>query len=173
MGIKKSILSRITGIKDEDEEVKEQAVELNNDDVQSSQANTQEHKIAADNSNLEEDTWVEKNFEGQLSVDVFQTDDDIVIKSAVAGVDPNDLDISISNDMITIRGNRRQEEQISKENFFYQECYWGSFSRSIILPQEVEADQAVADFKKGILTIRLPKAKQVQKIQVKINDQPE
>ena len=72
--------------------------------------------------------------------------------------------------MITIRGTRKQEDEIAKEDYFYQECYWGSFSRSIILPQEVQSDSANADFKNGILVIKLPKAVQMQKIQVKVNE---
>jgi len=96
--------------------------------------------------------------EGQLTIDVYQTDDDIVIKSTIAGVKPEDLDVHINNDMVTIRGERKQEEEIDAENFYYQECYWGQFSRSVILPVEIIADKAEATMKNGILTIRLPKA---------------
>jgi len=96
--------------------------------------------------------------EGQLTIDVYQTDDDIVIKSTIAGVKPEDLDVNINNDMVTIRGERKQEEEISGENYYYQECYWGPFSRSVILPVEIIADKAEATMKNGILTLRLPKA---------------
>lgn len=96
--------------------------------------------------------------EGQLTIDVYQTDDDIVIKSTIAGVKPEDLDVNINNDMVTIRGDRKQDEEVDQENYYYQECYWGTFSRSVILPVEIIAEKAEATMKNGILTIRLPKA---------------
>lgn len=109
------------------------------------------------------------NAEGQLTIDVYQTDSDIVIKSTIAGVKPEDLDVSISNDMITIRGERKNEEQVPEENYYYQECYWGSFSRSVILPVDVVSEKIEASMKNGILTIRLPKAasNKTKKIQVR------
>lgn len=109
------------------------------------------------------------NGEGQLTIDVYQTDNDIVIKSTIAGVKPEDLDVSINNDMITIRGERRQEEQVTQENYYYQECYWGGFSRSVILPVDILPDKVEASMKNGILTIRLPKADttKTKKIQVR------
>lgn len=107
--------------------------------------------------------------EGQLTIDVYQTDNDIVIKSTIAGVKPEDLDVSINNDMITIRGERKQDEQISTDNYYYQECYWGGFSRSVILPVDVLPEKIEASMKNGILTIRLPKAAtdRTKKIQVR------
>lgn len=96
--------------------------------------------------------------EGQLTVDVFQDDENIIIQSTIAGVSPDDLDVSITNDMVTIRGERRQQYDADQEDYFYQECYWGTFSRSIILPIEIDADRAEAKIKNGILTIRIPKA---------------
>lgn len=95
--------------------------------------------------------------EGRLTIDVYETDKDIVIKSTVAGVDPSELDINITPDSISIRGERTQEENVSSDSYFYQECFWGSFSRSIILPTEIDPDKAKASLKKGVLTIRLPK----------------
>ena len=107
--------------------------------------------------------------EGQLTIDVYQTDNDIVIKSTIAGVKPEDLDVSINNDMLTIRGDRKQDELISSENYYYQECYWGSFSRSVILPIDVVPEKIEASMKNGILTIRMPKADntRTKKIQVR------
>ena len=107
--------------------------------------------------------------EGQLTIDVYQTDNDVIIKSTIAGVKPEDLDVSIVNDMITIRGERKQEEEIHEENYYYQECYWGSFSRSIILPVDVMPDKIEAAMKNGILTIKMPKADntRTKKIQVR------
>ncbi len=107
--------------------------------------------------------------EGQLTIDVYQTPDDIVIKSTIAGVKPEDLDVSINNDMVTIKGERKLEEEISQDDYYYQECYWGAFSRSVVLPTDVLADKAEASLKNGILTIKLPKAAsdQTKKIQVR------
>ncbi len=107
--------------------------------------------------------------EGQLTIDVYQTDDDVIIKSTIAGVKPEDLDVSINNDMVTIRGERKQDEEISAENYYYQECYWGPFSRSVILPVEIVSDKTEATMKNGILTLKLPKADttKTKKIQVR------
>jgi len=107
--------------------------------------------------------------EGQLTIDVYQTDDDVVIKSTIAGVKPEDLDVNINNDMVTIRGERKQDEEVDGENYYYQECYWGQFSRSVILPVEIITEKAEATMKNGILTIRLPKADvtKTRKIQVR------
>ncbi len=95
--------------------------------------------------------------EGQLTVDVYQTPGEIVIESAVAGVKPEDLDIDVTNDSVTIRGKRHREKEIKDEDYISRECYWGRFSRSIILPQEVNPENAEVSFKNGVLSIRLPK----------------
>lgn len=107
--------------------------------------------------------------EGQLTIDVYQTENDIVIKSTIAGVKPEDLDVAINNDMVTIKGERKNEEIVEGENYYYQECYWGGFSRSVLLPVDVIPEKADASLKNGILTIRLPKADttKTKKIQVR------
>lgn len=114
------------------------------------------------------DEW-DAEVEGQLTIDVYQTEEAIIIKSTIAGVVSEDLDISIDNDMVTIQGERRNCDEISEKDYYYQECYWGNFSRSVILPCDVKADEAQADLKNGILTIVLPKANatRAKKIQVK------
>lgn len=111
--------------------------------------------------------WI-KEEEGQLSIDVYQTPQEIVIKSTIAGVKPEDIDVSINDDMVTIKGERKKDVEIKEEDYFYQECYWGKFSRSVILPQEVEVDKVKAEMKDGVLTVRLPKAQKTKskKIQV-------
>ena len=118
----------------------------------------------------EDGDWIgENNEEGQLTVDVYQTPDDIIIKSIIAGVKPDDLDVSITQDMITIRGKREESHRVEKDNYFYQELYWGTFSRSILLPQEIDVDESEAGVKDGILTIKLPKRdkERVHKLKVK------
>lgn len=109
--------------------------------------------------------------EGQLTIDVYQTPSEIVIESTIAGVDPENLDITINNESVTVRGKRERTTKISDNDYFYQECYWGKFSRSIILPQEVDADNANASLKNGILSIRLPKLnrQKAKKLRVKLS----
>src|SRR3990167_11362788 len=98
----------------------------------------------------EDEKWLDEDYEeGQLSVDVYQTKDAIVIKSTIAGVKPEDIDISINNDMVTIRGKREFDDSVQEDDYFYQECYWGGFSRSIILPVEIQPDKVQANLKNG------------------------
>ena len=94
--------------------------------------------------------------EGQLAVDVFQGENEVIIQSIVAGVKPDDLDISINKDSVTIRGKRESNRLIEKEDAVCQELYWGGFSRTISLSDEVDSENAEASIKNGILTIRLP-----------------
>ena len=94
--------------------------------------------------------------DGQLTVDIYQTESDLVIQSAVAGVDLKDLDISIDRDLVLIKGKRNKPNK-EKGDYFCRECYWGTFSRKIILPVEVNCDKIQAVLKKGILTIKIPK----------------
>lgn len=112
--------------------------------------------------------WIEEDVEeGELLVDVYQSDDNIIIRSTIAGVRPEDIDIDINNDMITIRGRRTEEIVAPEEDYFYKECYWGGFSRSIILPCEVQASKVKASLKNGVLTVTLPKI--INKKAVKIS----
>ena len=115
------------------------------------------------------ETGIQEEMEGQLAIDVYQTPAEIVVESAIAGVKPEDLDIDVSNDSITIKGERHHDEKIKEEDYFYQECYWGRFSRAIILPEEVDPDKASVNFKNGILTVKLPKLekKKAKKTKVK------
>ncbi|MDA3814891.1 MAG: Hsp20/alpha crystallin family protein [Patescibacteria group bacterium] len=196
---KKSFLEKITGIKridEDDEEVNVQDDSDNDDDYlnQYQEDDEQdEYEYPEKNQNViyEQETYSVSNSvppkrkptpvsqetssdsrvdsEGQLTIDVYQTEDDIVIKSTIAGVKPEDLDVNINNDMVTIRGERTQSEEIDPEDYYYQECYWGPFSRSVILPVEIISEKAEATMKNGILTLRLPKADvtKTRKIQVR------
>jgi len=100
--------------------------------------------------------WMEES-EGQLAVDVFQTDDDVVLKAPIAGVKPEDLEISITDEVVTIKGERKEAEEVARENYLCQECYWGGFARAYALPVAVVGDKAQASLKNGILTIKIPK----------------
>lgn len=108
--------------------------------------------------------------EGELTVDIYDKGDALVIQSTVAGVKPEDLDIAIANDTVTIRGRRERQEEIEEKSFYYKELFWGMFSRSIILPEEIEEDLAEATYRHGLLTLRLPKKRRgvVQKIKVRV-----
>jgi HSP20 family protein len=96
-------------------------------------------------------------FEGQLAVDVIQTPDDVIIKTVVAGVSPDDLDVSISRDSVTIRGTREEDVVARDNDYIHRELSWGAFSRTISLPAEIETEEAEAIERHGVLTIRLPK----------------
>lgn len=127
--------------------------------------------IAVQEEEDEEKQWLEENYEeGQLSIDVYQTPSEIIVKSTIAGVKPEDIDISINNDMLTIRGRREMIETVRDQDYLYRECYWGSFSRSIILPVEIESDKVDASLENGVLTVTLPKAKNAKQITIKVKE---
>lgn len=106
--------------------------------------------------------------DGELTVDVYQTPDDIIIKTIVAGVRPEDLDISITRDMITIRGSRQESSEVNDGDYFHKELYWGTFSRTILLPQEIDVDASEASEKHGLLTLRLPKMDKSRQTKLKV-----
>ena len=116
----------------------------------------------------EEEGWLEE-YEGQLAIDAYQTNDSVVVKAPIAGVKPNDLEISVTDEVLTVRGHRKQEMEVEQGEYFVQECYWGSFSRSFVLPIPVDADQAQANLKDGILTIVIPKQEKSKTRILKVN----
>lgn len=95
--------------------------------------------------------------DGELPVDMYQTGDAIVIRALVAGVSPEDLDIAITRDMVTLKGERQEIQEAPDEDYYHRELFWGSFSRTILLPEEVIIDEAEAKEKHGLLEIVLPK----------------
>lgn len=118
-----------------------------------------------DEEQPQSEEWMsEEEFEGQLAVDVYQTKDKIVVKAPIAGVKPEDIDVAISEDVVTIRGDRKDEFAVEKDNYYVQECFWGSFSRSVILPTSTVAEKADASLKDGVLTIQIPKVVQEDKV---------
>ena len=123
----------------------------------------------ADNSVADKKSWMEEEAEeGQLTVDVYETPSEIVIKTMVAGVKPEDLDISITREMVTIRGKREEDRTVSSEDFFHRELYWGTFSRTIVLPKEVDIEEAEAVEKYGLLIIKLPKLDKNKEARLKV-----
>ena len=95
--------------------------------------------------------------DGELVVDVFETNEEFVVLAAIAGVQIKDLDISVEKDMMVIKGERQDPHDSSEKKFFYQECYWGPFSRKIVLPENINTEAAKAEINKGLLTIKIPK----------------
>lgn len=95
--------------------------------------------------------------DGELVVDVFETGDHFVVSAAIAGVQIKDMDISLEKDMMVIKGNRTDPHENPDRKYFYQECYWGPFSRKIVLPENIDIDKADAQMDKGVLTIKIPK----------------
>lgn len=93
---------------------------------------------------------------GELSVDVYQTPKEIVVKTMVAGVKPEDLDVQISRDMITIKGTREESRVVPEDDYFHRELYWGAFSRTILLPKEIEVEESEAEEKNGLLVVTMP-----------------
>lgn len=148
---KRSFFERLTGavrLEDEDNEVEEQEVQI--------------HHKGGKPSIFEEPE------EAQLTVDVYNAPGEIVIKTMVAGVKPDDLDVSITRDMVTIRGERQEERTVSDHEYMHRELYWGAFSRTINLPEEINVDEAEAVEKYGMLILRLPKLDKNRQTKLKV-----
>jgi HSP20 family protein len=126
--------------------------------------------LQADQPEEIDEAWNEDEAQvpGQLAVDVYETRDKLYVKARTAGVNKNDLDVSISDNTLSIRGTLSAGYEEDVENYHLQECYWGEFSRSIVLPVPVKEDEIEAVLKDGVLTISFAKVKQdtVKKIQV-------
>ena len=160
MAKKPSFFSRITGAADDDYEYPDAAghVQL--------QGNSEERHA---HINTRNEDWAQATEPGgELAVDVYQTPDAIVVKALVAGVQPTTIDISLTREMLTISGKREDEREVEEENYFQRELYWGSFSRTILLPEEVDVDMAEASEKHGILMIRLPKINKKREMKLKV-----
>lgn len=132
----------------------------------------EDDELAVDEE-AEEDNWSDEHDDastqdGELPVDMYQTDDTIVIRALVAGVSPNDLEISITRDMVTLRGVREEYQEVNDDGYFHRELFWGSFSRTLLLPEEVAIDEAEAQEKHGLLEIKLPKLDKHRSTQLKV-----
>lgn len=155
---KRSFFERLTGtvrIENQDDEMD---FEDHRQHPQQMRQDVPARKVYPEKAAPPQDEWMEESAEeGQLTVDVYNTNSDIVIKTIVAGVRPDELDISISRDMVTIRGKREEVREVAEEEYFHRELYWGAFSRTVLLPEEIDVEAAEASEKHGLLTIRLPK----------------
>ena len=158
---KRSFFERLTGSVSLDDD-------LDADDIFVPEKRPETHLSKLSAKNHKED-WAEaEEEEGELTVDVYQTTNDIYVETMTAGVRPEDLHITITRDMITIRGKREQSKSINDEDFFTRELYWGAFSRTISLPAEVEPEEAEAIEKHGLLVIKLPKINKDKQTQLKV-----
>ncbi len=105
---------------------------------------------------------------GELAVDVYQTNDAIVVKALIAGVQPSTIDIALTREMLTISGARADDKEVEEDGYYQRELYWGSFTRTILLPEEVDVDMAEASEKHGVLMIRLPKINKKRQTRLKV-----
>lgn len=126
-------------------------------------------------TDLENELEAEKNWapepeeeEGELSIDLYETPNDIIVRAMVAGVRPDDLTIDISREMVTIRGSRESMKEETGNNYYHKELFWGSFVRTIILPAEIETEEVEATEKHGLLTIKLPKIDKDKRAKIKV-----
>ena len=150
---KQSFFSRLTG-----------AVKLNGSEIE----NKSLRKSGPEDDKIE--AWIEEETEkeGELTVDVYQTNELIIVKSMIAGVRPEDLDVTITRDRITIRGKREAEHIENEDDYLVRELYWGSFSRTIQLPEEIDVDEAEAIEKHGLLILKLPKLDKKRQSKLKV-----
>jgi HSP20 family molecular chaperone IbpA len=163
---KKSFLERLTGnIRfDENEENEEEEEAFSN----TKKINLPIKNNDGRNQNLPKEPKWEEEVDAELTVDVYQTPTDIIVQTMVAGVQPDNLSLTITRDMITIKGKREENQSIDKDNYYVQELYWGSFSRTISLPEEVDPEEAEAIEKHGLLIIKLPKLDKNRETRLKI-----
>ena len=104
----------------------------------------------------------------ETPLDMYQTDESVVVKATVPGVKPEELEITISGDTLTIKGETKKEEEVKEENYFRKERSYGAFTRSVLLPHSLETDKAEATFDNGVLTLTIPKAEEIKPRQIKI-----
>jgi HSP20 family protein len=117
---------------------------------------------------ISQDQYDSDTIEGQLALDVYQTKDHIVILAPIAGVKLEDMTVAVTDDVLTINGKRHLEINIQDEDYFTQECFWGDFSRSIVLPASVDTNKISAHFKDGVLEIEIPKIEKVRSKVIRI-----
>lgn len=128
-----------------------------------------EPEVITETSVKPSDHWLKEDAEeGELAVDVYQTPTEIIVKTMVAGVRPEDLNITITREMVTIKGKREEVSEIRTEDYFQRELYWGAFAKTILLPAEVEAEEAEATERHGLITLRLPKIDKARTQKLKI-----
>jgi HSP20 family molecular chaperone IbpA len=176
---KKSFFERLAGsisVEDEDEQIDFTPEQIDDEPEEELPIKHVGSKVAPSSTQaarpkhvvMNEDTDEPEMEEGELSVDVYQTASEIIIEAMVAGVKPEDLHLSITRDMVTIKGRRDGNTQVNHDDYFYKELYWGTFTRTILLPHEVEIEEAEAVEKHGLLIVRLPKVDKARQTKLKV-----
>ena len=162
---KPTFLERLTGAQtDEEDRILDDDRPFGEDDDLS----VQEDEYEEPDEQWEDNSDTVAPQDGELPVDMYQTDDMIVIRALVAGVSPGELEISITRDMVTVRGVREEYQEAHDDGYFHRELFWGSFSRTLLLPEEVAIDEAEAQEKHGLLEIKLPKLDKHRSAQLKV-----
>jgi len=160
---KRSFLERLTGsirLEDQEEE------SMNPSVIAVKKVSLQGRDIEEEDGE-KESKWEEEQ-EAELTIDLYQTQNEIIVQAMIAGVHPDNLSIDITRDTISIRGKREENQSINKENYFVQELYWGTFSRNITLPEEIDPEEAEAIEKHGLLIIKLPKIDKNRETKLKV-----
>jgi HSP20 family protein len=164
MAKKRSFFERLTGsirLEDEEEETSDTSTK------NSKKISLHGKDIEGMEDNKEESKWEEEQ-DAELTVDLYQTQNEIIVQAMIAGVHPDNLSINITRDSISIQGKREENQSINKENYFVQELFWGTFSRTISLPEEVNPEEAEAIEKHGLLIIKLPKIDKNKETKLKV-----
>ncbi|MDO8265097.1 MAG: Hsp20/alpha crystallin family protein [Candidatus Parcubacteria bacterium] len=120
---------------------------------------------------LAKETLPEEKINAQLSIDVYETEESLIIQSTIAGIKVEDLDISLENNILTIKGERKRQEENEIKNYFYKECYWGQFQRQLILPTQVDGLKVQAVIKDGVLILKIPKIRKEKKRKISIKEE--
>jgi HSP20 family molecular chaperone IbpA len=166
---RKSFLQRLTGsFKEEDEEAIEKMSSVNRKSFNS--LNIKDLDEDEEDEDIEDEDDIPMAVEGQLGIDLFETPVEVIVKTMIPGVRKEDIDISLSRDMLTIRGERKDEKTIAEDDYHYRELYWGAFSRTVKLPHEVDIDKAEAIESQGMLTLRLPRIDRERKASLKVKN---
>lgn len=174
---RKSFLQRLTGsFRDDDDEAIEKMKQVNRKSF--SKLDKNKHVDDEDEAELLDDDMLDETdedelpiaVEGQLGIDLFETPLEVIVKTMIPGVRKDDIDISLSRDMLTIRGERKDEKTIAEDDYHYRELYWGTFSRTVKLPHEVDIDKADATESQGMLTIRLPRIDKERQAKLKVKN---
>ena len=182
MATKKSFFERLTGTvrmdEDDDASVEDRFETEKTNSAHSQGGKARELKIKgqaghtdlSDASNgIGDNNWIAQNAdEAELTVDVYQTADSIVVKAMIAGVRPEDMDVVITRDEVTIRGHREEERVSNADDYFLRELYWGSFARTVALPEEIDVEEAEAIEKHGLLILKLPKIDKRKQAKLKV-----
>lgn len=170
---RKSFLQRLTGsFREDDDEAIEKMSSVNRKSFSSlNSKHVDEDDRDEDDMDLEvEEDDIPVAIEGQLGIDLFETPVEVIVKTMIPGVRKEDIDISLSRDMLTIRGERKDEKTIAEDDYHYRELYWGTFSRTVKLPHEVDIDKAEATESQGMLTLRLPRIDRERKASLKVKN---